>query len=119
MAEVLASSVPAIIAEALDIAKTVPGVVVLDDPRPDPDAPSAWCVFCNVSWSTDEEGANSQPARLRVTLPRTFPYDEPRLFALDEPFLGHAHQSAESGRLCLQNEEDAPYSAQKLAFYLD
>lgn len=57
-------------------------------------------------------------ARLRIALDSGFPYTDVDVFAEDAEFRGFPHQDAETGKLCLLSERDAPRCSSRLKVYL-
>src|SRR5262249_49783080 len=57
-------------------------------------------------------------ARLRVEIPTTFPFQPVQVYSCEEAVRAFPHQDAESHKLCLNPDSEAPYDENKLLRYI-
>lgn len=77
-----------------------------------------WAFECisNVPYPNEERVP--ERVRLRVEICEGFPRKPVKVFAICDEVRGFPHQDAESGKLCLLEEQDAPRDASRLVCYV-
>ena len=107
-----------LIREAFELIRADPSIEIVEPPRELPDGDTV--LRCRVEVHPFPNPENlPQHATLRVVVDSGFPLRAVEVFAEDCAIQGFPHQDAETGKLCLYPDRDAPYDARRLWTYVD
>jgi len=77
-----------------------------------------WIFECNFTIPFPNKNNLPHVVPFQVLIPEEFPYVPVEFYSLSEDVKAFPHQDAESGKLCLHDERDAPRSAERLVQYV-
>ncbi|MDB5354318.1 MAG: dinucleotide-utilizing enzyme involved in molybdopterin and thiamine biosynthesis family 2 [Phycisphaerales bacterium] len=106
------------IREAFELVQADPHIEVVEPPHELPDGDTELRCRVEVQPFPNPEGL-PQHAILRIVLDRGFPLRAVDVFAEDAGIQAFPHQDAETGKLCLFPDRDAPFGPARLKVYID
>lgn len=104
--------------QAFEIARADASVQIIDALTLCPNGAAEFRCKLPVQPFPNPEGI-PEHTTMRVRLHSAFPYHDIDIFAEDKEVRGFPHQDAETHKLCLYQERDAPWNPSRLKFYLD
>ena len=79
---------------------------------------NGWGFECDVDIPYPNKEGLPQKVSLRVLMPEAFPWEPVEVFSLTDDVKGFPHQDAESGKLCLPEDDFAPRDTSRLVCYV-
>ena len=77
-----------------------------------------WCFDCDVEVPCPNLELLPPKVRLRVRITEVFPHEPIAVYALSKEVRGFPHQDAESHKLCLHEEHQAPLDRRRILIYV-
>ncbi len=111
--------IPGVILRAISLLNKTDGVEITAPPSPSDDKePPGFAFVCQVPAPSDNSEGIPDLVELRVLVPNSFPYTPIHIYPTNEEVRGFPHQDAQSGKLCLPPEHEAPWNESRLLQYI-
>lgn len=113
------TEIPDAILDALSLLESIEGVKIIEQlSSSDKEERPGFAFVCEVPAPSDNTEGIPDIVQLRVVVPNSFPYSDVQVYPLQEEIRGHPHQDAQSGKLCLPPEYEAPWDISRLKQYV-
>lgn len=113
------NDIPPIVQQAYELLLQTELVEVEVDLHLSSPATSEDCAFeCRISIPVPNSEDLPAKIRVRVAIPSTFPFARVSVYPCDESVRGFPHQDAETGKLCLPSQTEAPWNNTRLLCYI-
>ncbi len=113
------TEIPDTILRAFSLLESIEGVTIIEQlSASDKDERPGFAFVCEVPAPSGNTEGIPDIVQLRVVVPNSFPYSAVQVCPLHEEVRGFPHQDAQSGKLCLPPEYEAPWDISRLKQYV-
>jgi hypothetical protein len=113
-----ANEIPPVIQRAYELLVDADLVEIKTELKAVPDGGGRCDLQCIAPVPENKEGLPTR-ALLKIEIPRTFPFHPVEVYSCEETIRSFPHQDAETHKLCLPPDSEAPYDETKLRKYVE